>query len=801
MDSMSVSSDNNEFDLKETKNWSSFYLDEDIGRINNKRLKELLDKLKKDIDVGFDTTEENVCIHNFVSYLYWGSDEKEQAFEFAEKAHQLGSKCTYTTLGGTANLVTIGNLRHFHGICGNVVQERCFDKEFKSLSKREDFEELKYIAKAELAICLSKLGPSYSRKAIRMFNEYVDKMHDARNCWQFYFALTLRRKSHLIVFDRENEDETASIRDITKAFNKFLNILSDNSLVKLKSRSWCEIGIILQRRPHLAMTDPYRNTYGDLEYITCFTNALKVCPQSYHTLQQYGKYLRYKGMFQKSKEILEESLEIRETSTAHHQLAVTLQKMVLQEHYEKKRAKLSQRRHGVTFQSNKSGLPLTKVNLTSTKTTTDDTECKRAEQRKKRLKQKLKSPRWTPQYPEHQMLLEAEQHLRKAIGLDVTFNIARRDLGLVQRMLGKSETALKNFRDITHAEKGSNDQFLSLAAYEQQAFCRIDIMKKNGDEIELENAEDALWNALSIISIYIDTHPELKDVCSTIEELQKIVERDTAHPEKEAKFHEKLKDREKALKSYSKCTESEEKYMKMIENYRTDGNFRKAIGLLDQLKINKNKFCPSAEFSFQTYIDGANDSLTKRNFEDVKIRLMQTLRYIPAWEKYFENENDIDVDFHIIHECEEECPRAEKLLEILTRRTFIKWNVILNAEDCLPGVDVLRYYDDKLKMAKIILLFLHDKPSTCHDEHLKIAKKDVIIDRKEKTLCVILGDADQPSYLPIMELPPNIDTVEDDDEASETEARIICDILQQIFQQQTKGTCCNKKTSTSRHEP
>ncbi|XP_056005324.1 uncharacterized protein LOC125667821 [Ostrea edulis] len=789
---MSVSNDNdNESDLKEMKNWSSFYLDEDIRRISTKRLKERLDKLIKDIDVGFDTTEENICIHNLVSYLYWSSDEKEEAFEFAKKALQLGSTCTYTSLGGTGNLVTIGNLFNFHRESGNIVQANQLDKQLKTLSKREDFQELKYIAKAELAICLSKLGPFYSQKAIEMFRDSVDKMSDTLDCWQFYFAITLRRKSHL--FAIQNIDDAALIGNIKEAFDKFLKIISNNASVKLKSRSWCEIAVILREKPDLASTEPCHGMYEELNCITCFENALEISPQSYHVLQQYGKHLRYKFMYSKSKEMLEKSLEIRETSTAHHHLALTLQKMVLQEHNEKKKAKL--RRNSAILQTNTSS---------STENTTDDTESKRKRQRIKQLEKQLKSPRWVPEYPEHHLLLEAEQHLQKAIKLDVTFHSARRDLGLVQRMLGERKTALTNFRNITHAKTSSSDHFVLLVAYEQQAFCRFDIERKNGDEKESENAEDALWNALSIISIYIDIYPDLKDACSTIKELREIVERDTAHPEKEAKFHEKLKDHENVFKSYSKYTDSEEKYMKMIENYRADGNFRKAIGLLDQLIINKNQFCPSAEFLFQTYIDGANDSLTKRNFEDVKIRLMQTLRYFPAWEKYFENENDIGVDFHIIHECEEKCPRAEKLLEILTRGTFIKWNVTLNAEDCLPGVDVLHYYDDTLKMAKIILLFLHDKSSTCHDEHLKIAKKDVIIDRKEKTLCVILGDADQPSYLPMMELPPNIDTVEDDDEASETvvlEARIICDILQQIFQLQTKGTCCNKKTSTSRHEP
>ncbi|XP_048742174.2 uncharacterized protein LOC125655750 [Ostrea edulis] len=780
---MSLSSNDNESDLKEMKNWSSFYLDEDIRRISNKRLKERLEKLIKDIDVGFDTTEENVCIHNFVSYLYWSSDEKEEAFEFAKKALQLGKTCPYTSLGGTENLVTIGNLCNFYKESGDIVLVKAFVKQFKTLSKREDFQELKYIAKAELAICLSKLGSFYSRKAIKMFRDSVDKMSNTLNCWQFYFAITLRRKSHLYTI--QNIDDAALIGNTKEAFEKFLKIISNNSLVKLKSRSWCQIGILLHGTPDLARTDPHLNTYRDLNYITCFKNALKIYPQSYHVLQQYGKHLRYKFMFRESKEMLEKSLEIRETSTAYHHLALTLQKMVLQEHYEKKKAKL--RRNSEP----------TKVS--SAKNTTDDTECNRKRHRESMLKRKLKSPRWVPQYPEHHLLWEAEQHLQKAIKLDVTFHTARHDLGLVQRMLGKSETALKNFRDITHAKTPSRDHFPLLIAYEQQAFCRFDIDRKNGDEKESENAEDALWNALSIISIYIDIYPELKNVCSTIEELRNIVERDTAHPEKEAKFHEKLKDREKALKSYSKCPESEEKYMKMVENYLADRNFRKAIGLLDQLIVNKNPFCPSGEFLFQTYMEGAKYSLTNRNFEDVKIRLMQTLRYIPAWEKYYEN--DIDVDFHIIHECGERCPRAEKLLEILARSKFIKWNVTLNAVDCLPGKREEKYYEDTLETAKFILLFLHDKPSECHDEHLKIAQQNAIVFLKEKTLRVILGNAGQPSNLSTINLPPNTDTVEDGDEDSDMvvlEARIICDILQQIFQRQTKGTCCKKM---SRHEP
>ncbi|XP_062567743.1 uncharacterized protein LOC134229987 [Saccostrea cucullata] len=390
-----------------------------------------------------------------------------------------------------------------------------------------------------------------------------------------------------------------------------------------------------------------------------------------------------------------------------------------------------------------------------------------------------------------------------------SFNQAQYDLGLVQRMLGKSEEALENFRYITNSNKGridANDKIQMIRAYEQQAFCRFDLFKTSQNENDMINAVDALYRALDILSLYIDVLPELKNVASCIQVLEeKMNEYEYLHSGEEsrkknfARLYEKLKEYRKAYEVYSKCeTKSSADYQKMVENLKAAGDYENAIGILNRLIIDKDPNTPSRQFLFRMFMDGALCSLEKGNYEKTKIRFLQCRKCIPAWEMRTDScySEDNILDFFILHICEESCPLAEKLLHVLSESNFIKWNVAKNVDDCIPGQKITKYLKDVIKRAKYILLFYHENHSDCEDHtgtFLKMEHEGLCMRSEKNILNIILGNAEQPYHYPNIILPNDFATAEEDSQEDPgtyaLESRLTMDILKTTFAlQESKET-------------
>ncbi|XP_062609627.1 uncharacterized protein LOC134271446 [Saccostrea cucullata] len=697
--------------------------------------------------------------------------------EFATRALELGREIS--SLGATDNIVNICNFYYFYEGIGEVVQSREFLRQFKELSKVDDFQHLEYIAKAELAVCISKLGPFCATKAIEMFRESVDKMSTFVDCWQFYFALTLRRKTHLLAIQNRSDAELVS-KD-REAFDILMEVIEKTSSKALKARSFTEVGVIVYNN---------RDEYKNMNYMEFFEKAIAVNPKSIHALQRYGQHLRYQKNYPLSIEMLEKSLNIRETPTAYHHLGLTYHNMVVQEHIKKKKENLSNRKNMRRQKSFDVRKPNRKENCKKQiEETTQDLG---------QIRAKMKAVRYVAQYPGDGRLLIAEQNLEKALFMDASFDKARYDLGLVQRMLGKGNEALKNFRDITNSYKGkSSNQILLLFAYEQQAFCRLDFFKTSKSEKDIINAVDAFNRALDILSLYIDVLPELKNVSSCIEILEeKMNEYECLYSGEGrkdfARLYEKSRQYKKAYELYATCEpKTAAVYQKMVENLKADGDYESAIGILNKLITDKDSNIPSRKFLFRMYMDGALQSLQNRNFEETKMRFLQCRKCIPAWEMRTENccGEDNMLDFHILHICEESCPLAEKLLHVLSQSNFIKWNVTKNVDDCIPGHTITKYLKDVIKRAKFILLFYHEKQLDCDDnngEFLKMEHENLSINKEKDVLNIILGDAEQPSTLhPTLVLPNDFATAKADDKEDQKmhafDGRLTMDILMKTF--------------------
>lgn len=89
------------------------------------------------------------------------------------------------------------------------------------------------------------------------------------------------------------------------------------------------MGTILFRRKHLF--EIIRTNIEETGKITeswCFEEAMKLCPNQYFVLEQYGRHLRYTQDLDQSKNMLERAMQLKETVFSRHHLALTLKKIV-----------------------------------------------------------------------------------------------------------------------------------------------------------------------------------------------------------------------------------------------------------------------------------------------------------------------------------------------------------------------------------------------------------------------------------------------------------------------------------------
>lgn len=100
-----------------------------------------------------------------------------------------------------------------------------------------------------------------------------------------------------------------------------------------------------------------------------------------------------------------------------------------------------------------------------------------------------KSPRSVCVSPHHPLLLQAVDHLRKAVEMYKEYDGTRFDLGLINRMLDRPDNALKCFSFITSSNCGNPSKYpmYVINAYEQQACCKQDLLAKETDPVKKMN--------------------------------------------------------------------------------------------------------------------------------------------------------------------------------------------------------------------------------------------------------------------------------------------------------------------------
>lgn len=78
--------------ILEARQWSSFVMDDVLQ--SKQKMKEKRQVLQQDLDEGFDVNEEKIFVNNFISYLHWRLNYREEAFAASKRAADLELETT-----------------------------------------------------------------------------------------------------------------------------------------------------------------------------------------------------------------------------------------------------------------------------------------------------------------------------------------------------------------------------------------------------------------------------------------------------------------------------------------------------------------------------------------------------------------------------------------------------------------------------------------------------------------------------------------------------------------------------------
>lgn len=302
--------------MEEARQWSSFLMDDAL--LTKDKMKEKLTQLQEDLNKEFDMNEEKIFAHNFIFYLHWRLGHREKALAALRLAEDLEKE---------PNLITHCN----EVILNKELEDSCRSKKLlDEIYNNIKHEKLQFRATAEIGYYYSRLGPQHHDRAVQLFKKAITGIAPERNIlWEFRLALTLRRQTHIFQMTAaENYRPREKNKEAARLLYEILKFPTDE-YCRIKARAWCEMSKTLFREKNLF--EILHTDRGETEKINenqCFQEAMKLCPDEYFVLQEYGAHLRYIGDLEKSKEMLERSIQLRDTTFARHHLALTLRKMV-----------------------------------------------------------------------------------------------------------------------------------------------------------------------------------------------------------------------------------------------------------------------------------------------------------------------------------------------------------------------------------------------------------------------------------------------------------------------------------------
>ncbi|KAK7498796.1 hypothetical protein BaRGS_00009888 [Batillaria attramentaria] len=604
----------------------SFHMEDNHHKAAKGNLKQVLVRLQKGLEsalsVGYKTALETARAKNYLAFILFCQGHHQEALDKTEEA--------LSEEGEGQNLVALANRAT---ILWRMEDRQEAEEEIRRLQilrNTTDFNYLKVKARAELAFCYSRLDPEFYTEAVRIFEEVlVEAQEPEKWLWTFGLGLTKRRLlsgQYAPMFGRER-----NLREDTfKALDLLLVVINKADSKNLRAKAHAEVAVLISYMTwdkQLKRDLAEKAGMGSREACNV---ALELDDSDNSVLCKTAKIFRKMRETQRSVDLLERALSIRESSTAYHHLGLAYKALAS----EKKREDLGvqvtpywprggrerssrgrgqgrgdwvarrlqtprERRQGYaemagqeSSRDNRSG-PAARHSL--------DLEIYR---KKKTAKSPPKPPlRLSRTDP---FVTEAMECFEKAFSFSEGQNrFAKYDLALMHRYIGEPLRALKLLEEIRHSELESSHSTLLVSSFEQAGWILNEQSEAEEDHEKKEKLarraqsmfNKALIKEVQLFSATPHLHEHIGKVWNSFSELLREAE------ESDLNDKEKLGEKARLFRFISdhnqvmvlldeiKCImkspeeETDPEYLKLrIENYVDLKEFDNAVAFIKLLK-------------------------------------------------------------------------------------------------------------------------------------------------------------------------------------------------------------------------
>lgn len=369
-----------------------------------------------------------------------------------------------------------------------------------------------------------------------------------------------------------------------------------------------------------------------------------------------------------------------------------------------------------------------------------------------------KSPKSVCVSPHHPLLLQAMNHLQKAVEMSKEYDGTRFDLGLIYRMLDRPDDALKCFSFITSSNCGNPSKYpmYVINAYEQQAFCKQDLLAKETDPAKKDelqyDVKKCAWKALTIVTGVIGAIPMLKrsNQCfPTLKELLQNEDNSSKKLKELAKLHELLDYDEESIKIYEEIMKEKHDagtLRKLAQTYVKIRDFKNAICTLSLLQRMSEANISDKLVYIDTCIKGANHSLIEDDdLEMAKIRFLYAYKAILSHQNVStprNEENEISHDILILHSCGEDDCCYQKFVTS-TLKTFVQLKFAVNDDDCPGSRPRFGYLIEAMCKSPCIFIFHHKSNKDNTDELIDRAMEIACVQHNKKILQIRTQEVEQ----------------------------------------------------------
>ena len=315
---------------------NSFLLRECLSTKSKEWVNSTINKSLNEVDNKvYEFTDEYVRSYNLISFLYWSLGETVHAKEYNNKVLEIENN----------NIIAVANLIEFSIEEEDAYAIQIWNEKLLDI-KKSSFLLLK--GEAEIAYCYTRLGFKYYETALKKYTDILEKSNSEpidKNLvmlWKYGIGLTLRRMSSLVSVHSEAQ---ASLRKkrIKDAINVFVNLVKEENFKennRIKAMAYTQLGELCftVEKERLMRKEYFPQPFCNWKEEDFYQTGLHMCEGETYVLERYGKFLRYKKQYDDSEMMLRNSISIRETSFAHHHLALTLKSKLHRELSDRKRS-------------------------------------------------------------------------------------------------------------------------------------------------------------------------------------------------------------------------------------------------------------------------------------------------------------------------------------------------------------------------------------------------------------------------------------------------------------------------------